>query len=58
MQGGGHFYNQKSNKYTNRSKVDKALMHCMKIGYKKRLFTIDSDLAENTGIKFLNVKTF
>ena len=58
MQGGGHFYNQKSNRYTNRSKVDKALMYCMKVGYKKRLLTIDSDLAKNTGIKFLDVKTF
>ncbi len=58
MQGGGHFYNQKSTRYTNRSKVDKALMNCMKLVYKKRLFTIDSELAENTGIKFLNVKTF
>ena len=58
MQGGGHFYNQKSTRYTNRSKVDKALMKCMKLVYKKRLFTIDSELAETTGINFLDVKTF
>mgnify|MGYP001196018149 FL=1 len=58
MQGGGHFYNQKSTRYTNRSKVDKELMNCMKLVYKKRLFTIDSELAETTGINFLDVKTF
>ena len=58
MQGGGHFYNKKSTRYTNRSKVDKALMKCMKLVYKKRLFTIDSELAETTGINFLDVKTF
>jgi hypothetical protein len=58
MQGGGHFYNQKSTRYTNRSKVDKALMNCMKLVYKKRLFTVDSELAKTVGINFLDVKTF
>ena len=58
MQGGGHFYNQDSTRYTNRSKVDRALMKSMKVKYKERLFTIDLELAKSTDIKFLDVKTF
>ena len=58
MKGGGHFYNSDTKYSINRSNVDRALMKNIKKKYKERLFTIDSELARLTGIKFIDVKTF
>ena len=58
MKGGGHFYNLDTKYSINRANVDRALMKNIKKKYKERLFTIDSEFARLTGIKFMDVKTF
>ena len=58
MKGGGHFYNIDTKYSENRSNVDRALIKNIKEKYKERLFTIDSELARLTSIKFIDVKTF
>ena len=58
MSFGGYFYDKKGSRYNNRSKVDIALMKNIKMKYKERLFTIDSEFSRLTGIKFIDVKTF
>lgn len=58
MSGGGHYYNKDSSRYQKRSNVDKALIKNLKKKFKDRLFTIDNELYENTGINYIDLKTF
>jgi len=58
MSGGGHFYKEDTNKYSNRSNVDKKLMQIIKNRYKDRIFTLDKELEKNSKIKHLQVETF
>ena len=58
MSGGGHFYKEDTNKYSNRSNVDKKLMKILKNRYKDRIFTLDKELEKNAKIKYLQVETF
>lgn len=58
MGGGGHFYNEYSNRYSNRAKVDKNLIMYLKKQYKNRLYTVDKELEKNANIKYLNIKLF
>ena len=58
MSGGGHYYNKDSSRYQRRSNVDKALIKNLKTKFKNRLFTIDNELYENAGIKYINLETF
>tara|TARA_B100000963_G_C22619787_1_gene669277 strand:+ start:1901 stop:2605 length:705 start_codon:yes stop_codon:yes gene_type:complete len=58
MSGGGHYYNKDTSRYQKRSNVDKALLKSLKKKFKDRLFTIDNELYENTGINYIDLKTF
>ena len=52
------FYKEDTNKYSNRSNVDKKLMQILKNRYKDRIFTLDKELEKNSKIKYLQVETF
>ena len=47
MSAGGHFYNLSSDRYSNRSRVDKKLLLSLKNIYKQNLMTTDKQLSEN-----------
>ena len=51
MSGGGHYYNQKSDRYTKRSIVDRKLVLKLKKYYKNRLITTDKELSINGNIQ-------
>jgi hypothetical protein len=51
MMGGGHYYNEKSDRYSNRSLVDRKLILNMKKFFLQKLYTTDQNLADVAGIK-------
>ena len=52
MTGGGHYYNENSNRYSNRSLVDRKLILNLKSFFKSRLCTTDQELSKIAGIEF------
>lgn len=58
MEGGGHYYNKNTNRYSNRANVDKNLMMFLKKMYKDRLYTVDKELEKNANVNFLDIKLF
>ena len=58
MSGGGHFYKEDTNKYSNRSNVDKKLMQILKNRYKDRIFTLDKELEKNSKLNIFKLKHF
>ena len=58
MKAGGHFYDNNSQRYSNRSKVDQFLFNNLKKKYRDRIKTIDKDLSKLMNITYLDVGTF
>ena len=51
MSGSGHYYNEKSDRYSNRSLVDRKLILNMKNFFLHKLYITDQNLADVSGIK-------